>query len=183
MQFLYSKVDGLEWDARFLFFGTSDVVFRWSLRIRGGGLILGFPVENGDRNVLKNVTKNTPTIIEPGRARICYYRGLVAPHRVLFMMHDDDLERTPLVKGKSVKCVRIQFKAYFSWRWDLETFGTDFTVQHLRKALILGLRGHKYATVDVKQSVRLAKNWIDEIRETRSEAHAAVITYSFAAAK
>jgi glycerophosphoryl diester phosphodiesterase len=98
---------------------------------------------------------------------------------VLVLMHDDGLERTTTGKGK-VKDVTYE---YIQGLYLEDETGavTDFKVPTFTEALIWS-KGKALLTVDVKQSVPYEK-LIAEIRETESEAHAAVITYSFAAAK
>lgn len=134
-----------------------------------GGPYPGFP-ENAIET-FANVIKFTPAIIELDVA--------MTKDGVLVLMHDDDLERTTTGKGK----VRDMTYEYIQGLFLEDETGaqTDFKVPTFKEALIWS-KGKVLLTVDVKQSVPYEK-LIAEIRETGSEAHAAVITYSFAAAK
>jgi glycerophosphoryl diester phosphodiesterase len=134
-----------------------------------GGPYQGFP-ENAIET-FENVTKYTATMIEMDVA--------MTKDGVLVLMHDDGLERTTTGKGK-VKDVTYE---YIQGLYLEDETGavTDFKVPTFTEALIWS-KGKALLTVDVKQSVPYEK-LIAEIRETESEAHAAVITYSFAAAK
>jgi glycerophosphoryl diester phosphodiesterase len=134
-----------------------------------GGPYPGFP-ENAIQT-FENVTKYTPTIIELDVA--------MTKDGVLVLMHDDDLERTTTGKGK-VREVTYEYIQGLFLEDETGTL-TDFKVPTFKEALIWS-KGKVLLTVDVKQSVPYEK-LIEEIRNTGSEAHAAVITYSFAAAK
>lgn len=134
-----------------------------------GGPYLGFP-ENAIET-FANVIKFTPAIIELDVA--------MTKDGVLILMHDDDLERTTTGKGK-VRNVTYEYIQSLFLEDETGT-QTEFRVPTFKEALIWS-KGKTLLTVDVKQSVPY-EQLIEEIRETRSEAHAAVITYSFAAAK
>jgi len=134
-----------------------------------GGPYPGFP-ENAIET-FANVIKFTPTIIELDVA--------MTKDGVLVLMHDDDLERTTTGKGKVEEVTYEYIQTLFLE--DETGAQTDFKVPTFKEALIWS-KGKVLLTVDVKQSVPYEK-LISEIRETGSEAHAAVITYSFAAAK
>jgi glycerophosphoryl diester phosphodiesterase len=162
----YIQVDGLD-ETRDFYSWTSDRIPMVSAH--RGGPYPGFP-ENAIET-FENVTKYTPTIIELDVA--------MTKDGVLVLMHDDDLERTTTGKGK-VREVTYEYIQGLFLEDETGTL-TDFTVPTFKEALIWS-KGKVLLTVDVKQSVPYEK-LIDEIRETRSEAHAAVITYSFAAAK
>lgn len=134
-----------------------------------GGPYPGFP-ENAIET-FENVTKYTPTIIELDVA--------MTKDGVLVLMHDDDLERTTTGKGKVSD---VSFEYIQGLLLEDETGAeTPFKVPTFKEALEWS-KGKVLLTVDVKQSVPYEK-LIAEIRETGSEAHSAVITYSFAAAK
>ncbi len=134
-----------------------------------GGPYPGFP-ENAIET-FENVTKYTPTIIELDVA--------MTKDGVLVLMHDDDLERTTTGKGKVSD---VTFEYIQGLLLEDETGAeTPFKVPTFKEALEWS-KGKVLLTVDVKQSVPYEK-LIAEIRETGSEAHSAVITYSFAAAK
>jgi len=162
----YIQVADLE-EARDFYTWTSDRIPMVSAH--RGGPYPGFP-ENAIET-FENVTKYTPTIIE--------FDVAVTKDGVLVLMHDDDLERTTTGKGK-VKDVTYEYiqDLYLE---DETGAQTEFRVPTFKEALIWS-KGKSLLTVDVKQSVSYEK-LIAEIRETESEAHAAVITYSFAAAK
>ncbi|WP_075349807.1 glycerophosphodiester phosphodiesterase family protein [Algoriphagus marinus] len=134
-----------------------------------GGPYPGFP-ENAIET-FANVIKYTPAIIELDVA--------MTKDGVLILMHDDDLERTTTGKGKVEEVTYDYIQTLFLE--DETGAQTDFKVPTFKEALTWS-KGKVLLTVDVKQSVPYEK-LIEEIRETDSEAHAAVITYSFAAAK
>ncbi len=134
-----------------------------------GGPYPGFP-ENAIET-FANVLQYTPAIIELDVA--------MTKDGVLVLMHDDNLERTTTGKGK-VQDVTYEYIQGLFLEDETGT-QTDFRVPTFKEALIWA-KGKVLLTIDVKQSVPYEK-LISEIRETGSEAHAAVITYSFAAAK
>jgi glycerophosphoryl diester phosphodiesterase len=162
----YIQVNDLD-ETRDFYSWTSDRIPMVSAH--RGGPYQGFP-ENAIET-FENVTKYTPTIIEMDVA--------MTKDGVLVLMHDDGLERTTTGKGK-VKDVTYE---YIQGLYLEDETGavTDFKVPTFTEALIWS-KGKALLTVDVKQSVPYEK-LIAEIRETESEAHAAVITYSFAAVK
>jgi len=162
----YIQVNNLD-ETRDFYSWTSDRIPMVSAH--RGGPYQGFP-ENAIET-FENVTKYTPTIIEMDVA--------MTKDGVLVLMHDDGLERTTTGKGK-VKDVTYE---YIQGLYLEDETGavTDFKVPTFTEALIWS-KGKALLTVDVKQSVPYEK-LIAEIRETESEAHAAIITYSFAAAK
>ncbi len=134
-----------------------------------GGPYPGFP-ENAIET-FANVIKFTPAIIELDVA--------MTKDGVLVLMHDDNLERTTTGKGKVQDVTYVYIQGLFLK--DEIGAQTTYRVPTFKEALIWS-KGKVLLTVDVKQSVPYEK-LIAEIRETDSEAHAAVITYSFAAAK
>lgn len=160
------QVDDLE-ETRDFYTWTSDRIPVVSAH--RGGPYPGFP-ENAIET-FDNVIKFTPAIIELDVA--------MTKDGVLVLMHDDDLERTTTGKGKVEEVTYEYIQTLFLE--DETGARTDFKVPTFKEALIWS-KGKVLLTVDVKQSVPYEK-LIAEIRETGSEAHAAVITYSFAAAK
>ncbi|MDG1275814.1 MAG: glycerophosphodiester phosphodiesterase family protein [Algoriphagus sp.] len=160
------QVDDLE-ETRDFYTWTSDRIPVVSAH--RGGPYPGFP-ENAIET-FDNVIKFTPAIIELDVA--------MTKDGVLVLMHDDDLERTTTGKGKVEEVTYEYIQTLFLE--DEKGAQTEFRVPTFKDALIWS-KGKVLLTVDVKQSVPYEK-LIAEIRETGSEAHAAVITYSFAAAK
>ncbi len=134
-----------------------------------GGPYPGFP-ENAIET-FANVLKYTPAIIELDVA--------MTKDSVLVLMHDDDLERTTTGTGK-VNEVTFQYIQSLFLE-DNEGNLTDFRVPTLEEALTWS-KGKALLTVDIKRSVPYEKV-IEEVRNTESEAHAALISYSFEAAK
>ena len=134
-----------------------------------GGPYPGFP-ENS-LEAFANVLSYTPAIIELDVA--------MTKDSVLVLMHDDDLDRTTNGKGLVIESTYAEIQALFLE--DMEGNLTEFKVPTLKEALIW-TKGKALLTVDVKRSVPFEKI-IEEIRETGSEAHAAVISYTFPAAK
>ncbi len=134
-----------------------------------GGPYPGFP-ENAIET-FAHVLEFTPTIIELDVA--------MTKDSVLVLMHDDDLDRTTNGTGK-VEEVTFEYIQGLLLE-DNEGKLTDFKVPTLKEALAWS-KGKALLTVDIKQSVPYEKI-VAEVRKTGSEAHAALITYSFAAAK
>jgi glycerophosphoryl diester phosphodiesterase len=160
------QVENLE-ETRDFYSWTSDRIPMVSAH--RGGPYPGFP-ENAIET-FANVIKFTPTIVELDVA--------MTKDGVLVLMHDDNLERTTTGKGK-VQDVTYEYIQGLFLEDETGT-QTTYRVPTFKEALIWS-KGKVLLTVDVKQSVPYEK-LIAEIRETDSEAHAAVITYSFAAAK
>ncbi|MEP0711803.1 glycerophosphodiester phosphodiesterase family protein [Algoriphagus sp.] len=134
-----------------------------------GGPYPGFP-ENAIET-FANVVKFTPTIIELDVA--------MTKDGVLVLMHDDKLDRTTTGNGLVSDVTYDEIQALFLKDEDGNV--TDFKVPTFKEALTWS-KGKALLTVDIKQSVPYEKI-IEEVRETESEAHAALISYSFAAAK
>ncbi|WP_323836021.1 glycerophosphodiester phosphodiesterase family protein [Algoriphagus sp. D3-2-R+10] len=134
-----------------------------------GGPYPGFP-ENAIET-FANVVKYTPTIIELDVA--------MTKDSVLVLMHDDKLDRTTTGKGLVSEMTYEEIQRLFLK--DEEGGLTDFKVPTLEEALIWS-KGKALLTVDIKKSVPYEKI-IEAVRETESEAHTALITYSFPAAK
>ncbi|MBN7811361.1 glycerophosphodiester phosphodiesterase family protein [Algoriphagus sp. H41] len=134
-----------------------------------GGPYPGFP-ENAIET-FANVIKHTPTIIELDVA--------MTKDSVLVLMHDDDLDRTTNGTGKVEEVTYDYIQGLLLEDNDGKL--TDFKVPTLKEALLWS-KGKVLLTVDIKRSVPFEKV-VEEVHETQSEAHAALITYSFAAAK
>jgi glycerophosphoryl diester phosphodiesterase len=134
-----------------------------------GGPYPGFP-ENAIET-FANVLKYTPAIIELDVA--------MTKDSVLILMHDDNLERTTTGKGKVNEVTFEYIQGLFLE--DNEGNLTDFKVPTLEEALTWS-KGKALLTVDIKRSVPYEKV-IEEVRKTNSEAHAALISYSFEAAR
>lgn len=134
-----------------------------------GGPYPGFP-ENAIET-FANVLKFTPAIIELDVA--------MTKDSVLVLMHDDNLERTTTGKGKVNEVTFEYIQTLFLE--DNDGNLTDFKIPTLKEALIWSNQ-KALLTVDIKRSVPYEKI-VTEVRETKSEAHAALITYSFEAAK
>jgi glycerophosphoryl diester phosphodiesterase len=134
-----------------------------------GGPYPGFP-ENAIET-FANVLEHTPTIIELDVA--------MTKDSVLVLMHDDELDRTTNGTGKVEDVTYGYIQTLFLE--DNEGKLTNFKVPTLKEALLWS-KGKALLTVDIKQSVPYEKI-VAEVRETNSEAHAALITYTFAAAK
>ena len=154
-------------EARDFYSWTSDRIPMVSAH--RGGPYPGFP-ENAIET-FANVIKYTPTIIELDVA--------ITKDGVLVLMHDDKLDRTTTGKGLVSNTTYEEIQALFLK--DEEGNVTEFKVPTLEEALIWS-KGKALLTVDIKQSVPYEKI-IEAVRKTESEAHAALITYSFAAAK
>ncbi|MDR7129448.1 glycerophosphoryl diester phosphodiesterase [Algoriphagus sp. 4150] len=134
-----------------------------------GGPYPGFP-ENAIET-FANVVKYTPTIIELDVA--------MTKDGILVLMHDDKLNRTTTGKGLVSDATYAEIQQLFLK--DEAGNVTDFKVPTLEEALVWS-KGKALLTVDIKKSVPYEKI-IEIVRKTKSEAHAALITYSFPAAK
>jgi len=134
-----------------------------------GGPYSGLP-ENAIET-FANILKYTPTIIELDVA--------MTKDSVLVLMHDDELDRTTNGTGK-VEEVTFEYIQGLLLE-DNDGNLTEFKVPTLKEALVWS-KGKALLTVDIKRSVPYEKI-VNEVRETGSEAHAALITYSFEAAK
>lgn len=134
-----------------------------------GGPYPGFP-ENAIET-FSNVLTYTPAIIELDVA--------MTKDSVLILMHDDDLERTTTGTGKVNEVTFEYIQSLFLEDNDGDL--TDFKIPTLEEALKWS-KGKALLTVDIKRSVPYEKV-IEEVRATESEAHAALISYSFEAAK
>lgn len=162
----YIQLEGVE-EAREFYSWTSDRIPMVSAH--RGGPYPGFP-ENAIET-FANVLKYTPAIIELDVA--------MTKDGVLVLMHDDKLDRTTTGKGLVSNATYADIQALFLKDEDGKI--TDFKVPTLEETLIWS-KGKALLTVDIKQSVPYEKI-VELIRGTESEAHAALITYSFAAAK
>lgn len=162
----YIQLGSVE-EARDFYTWTSDRIPMVSAH--RGGPYPGFP-ENAIET-FANVLKYTPTIIELDVA--------MTKDGVLVLMHDDKLDRTTTGKGLVSDATYAEIQELFLKDEDGKV--TDFKVPTLEEALIWS-KGKALLTVDIKQSVPYEKI-IEVVNETGSEAHAALITYSFAAAK
>jgi glycerophosphoryl diester phosphodiesterase len=134
-----------------------------------GGPYPGFP-ENAIET-FANVLKHTPTIIELDVA--------MTKDSVLVLMHDDDLDRTTNGSGK-VEEVTFEYIQGLLLE-DNDGNLTQFKIPTLEEALLWS-KGKALLTVDIKKSVPFEKV-VEEVRNTQSETYAALITYSFEAAK
>lgn len=162
----YIQVANLE-EARDFYTWSSDRIPMVSAH--RGGPYSGFP-ENSIET-FANVLKYTPSIIELDVA--------MTKDSVLVLMHDDELDRTTTGTGPVNESTFAQIQILFLE--DNNGNLTKFKVPTLKEALKWS-KGKALLTVDVKRSVPFEKI-IQEIRETDSESHAAVITYTFPAAK
>ena len=131
------QVDDLE-GARDFYSWTSDRIPMVSAH--RGGPYPGFP-ENAIET-FANVIKFTPAIIELDVA--------MTKDGVLFLMYDDDLERTTTGKGK-VRNVTYEYIQSLFLEDETGT-QTEFRVPTFKEALIWS-KGKVLLTVDVKQSV------------------------------
>lgn len=162
----FISLSGIE-DTRDFYTWTSDRIPMVSAH--RGGPYPGFP-ENAIET-FDHVLKYTPAIIELDVA--------MTLDSVLVLMHDDDLERTTNGKGEVDE---VTYKYIQSLRLeDEEGTLTDFKVPTLKEAL-LWAKGKALLTVDIKRSVPFEKV-VEAVRETDSEAYAALISYTFPAAK
>ena len=134
-----------------------------------GGPYPGFP-ENAIET-FENVLKYTPAVIELDVA--------MTRDSVLVLMHDDELDRTTTGTGKVEDVTYEYIQGLFLE--DNEGEVTEFKVPTLQEALNWS-RGKALLTVDIKRSVPF-EMVVDAVRETRSEAYAALISYTFPAAK
>ncbi|GMQ30404.1 glycerophosphodiester phosphodiesterase family protein [Algoriphagus confluentis] len=134
-----------------------------------GGPYPGFP-ENAIET-FDNILNYTPAIIELDVA--------MTLDSVLVLMHDDDLERTTNGNGKVNEVTFDYIQSLYLE--DNEGNLTEFKVPTLKEALLWS-KGKALLTVDIKRSVPFEKV-IEEVRETESEAYAALISYTFPAAK
>lgn len=162
----YIQVSTLE-EARGFYTWSSDRIPMVSAH--RGGPYPSFP-ENA-METFANVLKYTPAIIELDVA--------MTKDSVLVLMHDDELDRTTTGNGPVNESTYSEIQALFLE--DNEGNLTEFKVPTLKEALTWS-KGKALLTVDVKRSVPFEKI-VEEIRETGSEAYAAVITYTFPAAK
>ncbi|WP_296702554.1 glycerophosphodiester phosphodiesterase family protein [Algoriphagus sp.] len=155
--------------------GTATDFYTWSadripmVSAHRGGPYPGFP-ENAIET-FENVLKDTPAIIELDVA--------MTKDSVLVLMHDDELDRTTNGTGK-VEEVTFEYieSLYLE---DLNGELTSFKIPTLEKALLWS-KGKALLTVDIKRSVPFEKI-IEAVRKTGSEGHAALISYTFPAAK
>lgn len=155
--------------------GSAEDFYNWSsdripmVSAHRGGPYPGFP-ENAIET-FEHVLKYTPSIIELDVA--------MTKDSVLVLMHDDDLERTTNGTGEVAEVTYEYIQGLFLE--DEEGEMTTFKVPTLKEAL-LWTKGKALLTVDIKSSVPYEKI-IEEVRETKSEGNAALITYTFPAAK
>ncbi|WP_268035035.1 glycerophosphodiester phosphodiesterase family protein [Algoriphagus sp. PAP.12] len=134
-----------------------------------GGPYPGFP-ENAIET-FDNVLKYTPAIIELDVA--------MTKDSVLVLMHDDELDRTTTGTGKVEDVTYEYIQGLFLE--DNDGKKTSFKVPTLEEALLWS-KGKALLTVDIKKSVPF-EMVVDVVRETQSEAYAALISYTFPAAK
>lgn len=162
----FISLSGIE-ETRDFYTWTSDRIPMVSAH--RGGPYPGYP-ENAIET-FDHVLKYTSAIIELDVA--------MTLDSVLVLMHDDELERTTNGKGKVDE---VTYKYIQSLRLeDEEGTLTDFKVPTLKEAL-LWAKGKALLTVDIKRSVPFEKV-VEAVRETESEAYAALISYTFPAAK
>ncbi len=162
----YIKVDNAE-DARDFYTWSVDRIPMVSSH--RGGPYPGYP-ENAIET-FENVLKYTPAIIELDVA--------MTRDSVLILMHDDDLERTTNGQGKVNE---VDF-AYIETLKLEDNDGklTDFGVPTFLEALEWA-DGKALLTVDIKRSVPFERI-VEEVQEANAEAYAALISYTFPAAK
>ncbi|MFL0684649.1 MAG: glycerophosphodiester phosphodiesterase family protein [Algoriphagus aquaeductus] len=134
-----------------------------------GGPYPGFP-ENAIET-FEHVLKYTPSIIELDVA--------MTRDSVLVLMHDDELDRTTNGTGKVNEVDFAYVQSLFLE--DNEGNLTEFKVPTLDEALIW-TKGKALLTVDIKRSVPFEKV-VEAVRKNEAETYAALITYSFDAAK
>jgi glycerophosphoryl diester phosphodiesterase len=154
-------------DTRDFYTWTSDRIPMVSAH--RGGPYPGFP-ENAIET-FANILNYTSTIIELDVA--------MTKDSVLVLMHDDDLDRTTNGTGKVEEVTYAYIQSLLLE--DNDGNLTEFKVPTLKEALLWS-KGKALLTVDIKKSVPYEKI-VAEVRETESEAHAALITYTFPAAK
>lgn len=159
-------IDSFE-DAKEFYSWTSDRIPLVSAH--RGGPYPGFP-ENAIET-FRNVIQNTPSIIE--------FDVALSKDSVLVLMHDNTLDRTTYGSGKVID---LTFEEIRELKLvDNDGKETNFRVPTLDEALIWG-KGKVLFTVDVKREVPF-EMVVDAIKKNKSEAYAAVITYSLEAAK
>lgn len=134
-----------------------------------GGPYPGFP-ENAIET-FENVLKYTPAIIELDVA--------MTKDSVLVLMHDDELDRTTTGTGKVENVTYEYIQGLFLE--DNDGKKTSFKVPTLEEALNWS-KGKALLTVDIKKSVPF-EMVVDAVRDTQSESYAALISYTFPAAK
>lgn len=134
-----------------------------------GGPSPGFP-ENAIET-FENVLKYTPAIIELDVA--------MTKDSVLVLMHDDDLDRTTTGTGKVNEVTYSYIQTLFLE--DKEGKLTNYRVPTLEEALMWA-KGKALLTVDIKRSVPFEKV-VEAVKKNKSEAYAALISYTFPAAK
>ncbi|MEN2284376.1 glycerophosphodiester phosphodiesterase family protein [Algoriphagus sp. SE2] len=134
-----------------------------------GGPYPGYP-ENAIET-FEHVLKYTSAIIE--------FDVAMTKDSVLVLMHDDELERTTTGSGKVADVTFDYIQSLFLE--DEDGNKTTFRIPTFKEALIWS-KGKALLTVDIKRSVPFEKI-IEEVRETDSQEHAALITYTFPAAK
>lgn len=162
----FLELSSLE-DTRDFYSWTSDRIPLVSAH--RGGPYPGYP-ENAIET-FENVLKYTPAIIELDVA--------MTKDSVLVLMHDDELDRTTSGSGKVNEVTYDYIQGLFLE--DENGIQTDFKVPTLREALLWS-KGKALLTVDIKRSVPFERV-VEEVRETESEAYAALISYTFPAAK
>lgn len=134
-----------------------------------GGPYPGFP-ENSIE-AFKNVIQYTHAIIE--------FDVAMTKDSVLVLMHDNTVDRTTNGKGKVIDKTFEEIRSLSLV--DMEGNQTDFRVPTLDEALSWA-KGKVLLTVDIKREVPF-EMVVDAIRTHKAEPYAAVITYSFEAAK
>ncbi|MFC3415856.1 glycerophosphodiester phosphodiesterase family protein [Algoriphagus hitonicola] len=154
-------------DARQFYTWTSDRVPLVSAH--RGGPYPGFP-ENAIET-FENVLKYTPAIIELDVA--------MTKDSVLVLMHDDELDRTTNGTGKVNEVSYEYIQSLFLE--DMDGDLTEFKVPTLEQAL-LWAKGKALLTVDIKRSVPF-EEVVKIIDKTGAESYAALISYTFPAAK
>ncbi|WP_297338349.1 glycerophosphodiester phosphodiesterase family protein [Algoriphagus sp.] len=154
-------------DARQFYAWTSDRIPLVSAH--RGGPYPGFP-ENAIET-FENVLNYTPAIIELDVA--------MTKDSVLVLMHDDELDRTTNGTGKVEEVNYEYIQSLFLE--DNDGNLTDFKVPTLEKALLWS-KGKALLTVDIKRSVPFERV-VEEVRSAQAESYAALISYTFPAAK
>jgi len=134
-----------------------------------GGPYPGFP-ENAIET-FEHVLKYTPAIIELDVA--------MTKDSVLILMHDDDLERTTNGHGK-VDEVNFDYIQTLQLE-DKNGKLTNFKIPTLAEALHWA-EGKALLTVDIKRTVPFEKV-VEEVKNAEAEPFAALISYTFPAAK
>lgn len=154
-------------DARQFYTWTADRIPMVSAH--RGGPYPGFP-ENAIET-FENVLKYTPAIIELDVA--------MTRDSVLVLMHDDELDRTTNGTGKVNEVSYEYIQSLFLE--DMDGQLTDFKVPTLEEALLWS-KGKALLTVDIKRSVPFEKV-VETVRTTEAVSYAALISYTFPAAK